>query len=343
MAKSVDMSSPKISIIVPVYNTSAYLKDNFDSLKNQTMGDIEIIYVDDASTDNSLGMLRAFAREDERVVVIAQERNQRQGAARNAGVKAAKSPYVMFVDSDDTISPRMCELLYGKTASSPDMVVCNYKKVFHDHECVVEVIPAGWECMPMETLKLKMSASPSACSKLTAKDFLQSNGLLFPEMIIYEDMIIPLWYMKAERIEFVEKPLYNYFSRENSTVTHRSRRHLDRVKALEIFLQRSKEMGLYEAYPEVVKSSALLHGWYYLLKSWIFQIPGFPFREIRRERRRLKADFGRLYYKEYMGRRFGAYVRLLILAWSVSEAAGITAYATIKCMLDLKRKLFKRD
>ena len=84
MAKSVDMSSPKISIIVPVYNTSAYLKDNFDSLKNQTMGDIEIIYVDDASTDNSLEMLRAFAREDERVVVIAQECNRRQGAARNA-------------------------------------------------------------------------------------------------------------------------------------------------------------------------------------------------------------------------------------------------------------------
>ena len=58
------MSSPKISIIVPVYNTSAYLKDNFDSLKNQTMGDIEIIYVDDASTDNSLEMLRAFARSE---------------------------------------------------------------------------------------------------------------------------------------------------------------------------------------------------------------------------------------------------------------------------------------
>lgn len=335
------MFSPKISIIVPVYNTSAYLKDNFDSLRKQTMGDIEIIYVDDASTDNSLEMLRAFAREDDRVVVIAQERNRRQGAARNAGVRAAKSPYVMFVDSDDTISPRTCELLYGKTAASPDMVVSNFKKVFHDGERVEKVIPEGWERMPMETLKLKMSASPSACSKLTAKDFLLSNNLLFPEGIIYEDMIVPLWYMKAERIEFVEEPLYNYISRENSTVTHRSRRHLDRVKALEIFLQRAKDTGLYETYPEVVKSAALLHGWYYLLNSWVFQLPGFPFREISGVRRRLRADFGSLYHKEYMGSRFGAHIRFLIRAWSASRTAGAAAYASIKCMLDLKRKLFK--
>lgn len=341
MAKSVDMSSPKISIIVPVYNTSAYLKDNFDSLKNQTMGDIEIIYVDDASTDNSLGMLRAFAREDERVVVIAQERNQRQGAARNAGVKAAKSPYVMFVDSDDTISPRMCELLYGKTASSPDMVVCNYKKVFHDHERLVAVIPAGWERMPIETLKLKISASPSACSKLMAKNFLLSNSLLFPEGIIFEDLIIPLWYMKAERIEFVEEALYHYIVRENSTVTHRSRKHLDRAEALDIFLQRSKEMGMYKAYPEIVKSVALLQGWYYLLSSWISQVPGFPFREIHDVRRTLKADFGKLYCKEYMGCGFGLRDKLLIRAWSASDITGIMAYVAIKGLLDIKRTFVK--
>ena len=91
-----------ISIIVPVYNAAPYLPQCLDSLVNQTYRDIEIICVNDGSTDNSLDILKAYAERDSRILVIHQE-NQGLSDARNKGLKNARGEWVMFVDSDDWI------------------------------------------------------------------------------------------------------------------------------------------------------------------------------------------------------------------------------------------------
>ena len=100
-----------LSIIIPVYNSEKYLEECLNSVLNQTLKDIEIICVNDGSTDNSLKILENIAAQDLRVRIINQE-NKGQGNARNAGLEAANGDYVGFVDSDDFISPDFYEKLY---------------------------------------------------------------------------------------------------------------------------------------------------------------------------------------------------------------------------------------
>ena len=94
------MKQPKISVIIPVYNSQAYLRECLDSVVNQTMEDIEIICVDDGSTDASARLLRSFQDEDMRLRVLLRE-HCGAGPARNAGIEAAEGRYITFLDSDD--------------------------------------------------------------------------------------------------------------------------------------------------------------------------------------------------------------------------------------------------
>ena len=102
----------KVSIIVPVYNVEKYLKRCLDSLVNQTLKDIEIICVNDGSTDGSLAILNEYVRNDDRIVVINQE-NSGQSVARNRGIDVAKGEYLGFVDSDDWVSEDYFERLHN--------------------------------------------------------------------------------------------------------------------------------------------------------------------------------------------------------------------------------------
>ena len=111
MKKGIHTMSTKISIIVPVYNVEAYLERCFDSLIHQTMKEIQIILVDDGSTDKSAEICDAYATRDSRILVI-HKKNEGQGIARNHGLKNAKGEYVCFLDSDDYYELNACEDLY---------------------------------------------------------------------------------------------------------------------------------------------------------------------------------------------------------------------------------------
>ena len=93
---------PKVSIIIPVYNDEIYVKRCLDSLVNLTLKDIEIIVVDDGSTDNTPAILKEYSKKDARIKIITQE-NSKQGAARNNGIKNSTGEYISFVDSDDWV------------------------------------------------------------------------------------------------------------------------------------------------------------------------------------------------------------------------------------------------
>ncbi len=96
------MSNIKVSVIVPVFNVEAYLNESLDSILNQTLNDIEIICINDGSTDNSLNILETYAKKDKRIKIISKE-NEGQGVARNVGLDDAQGEYISFVDSDDFI------------------------------------------------------------------------------------------------------------------------------------------------------------------------------------------------------------------------------------------------
>ena len=121
------IENPKISVIIPVYNVEKYLRECLDSVVNQTMRDIEIICVNDGSTDNSLDILKEYATKDDRIIVINQT-NGFVGSARNNGLKIARGEYIQFVDSDDYLELNACETAYKYALLyNVDVVVWGYK------------------------------------------------------------------------------------------------------------------------------------------------------------------------------------------------------------------------
>lgn len=121
---------PKVSIIVPVYNAEKYLEECAGSILNQTIKDIELILVDDGSTDSSPALCDSIAARDSRVKVI-HKPNGRASSARNAGIRAATGEFVAFVDSDDWISPEMYETMLAQNA---DVCLCDFVRFQGDRE-----------------------------------------------------------------------------------------------------------------------------------------------------------------------------------------------------------------
>ena len=116
-------SHPKISVVIPIYNTSHYLKKCLNSIINQTYQNLEIILIDDGSTDNSPKIIKEFAKKDQRIIIITQK-NQGQSAARNAGLKKSTGDFISFVDSDDEIAPDFYEKHLKAFTHNTSLTVC---------------------------------------------------------------------------------------------------------------------------------------------------------------------------------------------------------------------------
>ena len=121
---------PKVSIVIPVYNVALYLREALDSVINQTLKDIEIICINDCSTDNSLEILKEYALKDSRIRIVEQTTNQGEVVAKYVGAKLAKADYIGTLDPDDYINPNMYEVMYKRiTDDKSDAVFCNIRQV----------------------------------------------------------------------------------------------------------------------------------------------------------------------------------------------------------------------
>ena len=148
---------PKVSVVIPVYNCEAFLPECIDSLLAQTLEDIELIFVCDASPDDSLAILRRYEEKDSRIRVIAFEQNRGVSAARNAGIEAAAGEYIGFCDSDDWVEPQMFERLYG--AAKQHEADISFCRVYKDYAHKTENVPLGFStgtCFDRETIRSEL-------------------------------------------------------------------------------------------------------------------------------------------------------------------------------------------
>lgn len=221
----------KISIIVPVYNVEKYLSRCLNSILNQTYSHLEIIIVNDGSTDNSLNICNEFAEKDKRIVLINQ-RNKGLSGARNTGLRFASGDYVGFIDSDDMIESDMIEDCYKIIESySPDVITTNvlsYKRGNASYTEFRNNLPYGKILNKKEIIKHfiepyyggYMGIIPSVWSKLYKLAFLKRNNHFFDETLKRsEDYWFNFFvFITAEDVYAINKGYYHYYANEGSMI-----------------------------------------------------------------------------------------------------------------------------
>lgn len=210
----------KVTVVVPVYNVSNYLGKCIDSIINQTYKKLEIILVDDGSTDNSGAICDDFASKDKRIKVIHKE-NGGLSDARNFGIDIATGEYIVFVDSDDYIALDMIEFLYNSLESNEaDISTCLYQN-FYDGEDVLESDDnISYVCSNTEALEkmlYQQDCTTSAWGKLYKTSLF--DGIRYPKGKICEDLDTTyLLFSKANKIVINTAKKYFYLQRETSII-----------------------------------------------------------------------------------------------------------------------------
>lgn len=243
------MDSPTISVVVPVYNTAKYLTDCLQSIAEQTYRDLEVLCVNDGSTDDSLQILRDFAAEDQRFRVIDQP-NAGVSAARNAGLRAASGEYLAFVDGDDMLEADLYETLINLARKyNADIAHCGYRKISLDG-AVKDV--SGTECLLEQNGEEALGSLlrgehfvGSPCNKLYRRAVLKD--VRFDENLkINEDVLFNVQsFMNAGRTVFYDVPKYHYFERNGSACgrTGKLRKAQDCAAAAERILTLCRDTG----------------------------------------------------------------------------------------------------
>ena len=249
------MIEEMISIILPVYNVEKYLHKCLDSILCQVYPFIEVIIVNDGSTDNSGHICDKYAKKDSRIKVIHQS-NQGVSVARNVGLAQAQGAYIGFVDPDDWISPHMYQYLYSELVNHrADMAVCGRYIATDKH---IYVAKKRWtneveeftskEAILCVTRQNQINDGP--CDKLYKREILSDNP--FPVGRFFEDTYIMVDILeKCKKIIYIDFPCYYYYQRKNSTCHTYSAEFLnDRFEAA---LIKSRKIKKY--YPELEEFS----------------------------------------------------------------------------------------
>ena len=237
----------RISIIVPVYNTEAYLPACVESLLAQTHRDLELIFVDDGSTDGSAAILDAYAARDGRVRVIRKE-NGGVSSARNAGIAAATGDYIGFVDSDDKVEPTYCETLLRAFKDHPEIGVSICNRFIHGHPNGRErgaAAGANRVLSPRDAIRYAVSIGKSyegyLWNKLFCAEIFRSNPdfRLDPSLHICEDLLLCTEiFASGQKAYFDPTPLYHYNYRETGALRTLDDRRMsefaarDRIEAI---------------------------------------------------------------------------------------------------------------
>lgn len=230
---------PLISVIIPVYNTEKYLKDCVNSVLNQTYKNLEIILVDDGSTDSCPQICDEYNKKDKRIIVM-HKINGGLSDARNQGIEVAKGEYIAFIDSDDYISTVFIEELHNACElNAVDISCCNFYRKYRNNHTAAHKPTANKKFTNIEAVKDIFLAN-SLCEVMTWNKlyrislFKQSN-IRFPVGKLHEDVYTTykLFYL-ANGIIYINEPLYFYLQRPDSIMGRKfNNKRLDALGALD--------------------------------------------------------------------------------------------------------------
>lgn len=258
----------KVSIVVAVYNAESFLSKCIESLLKQSYRNIEILCVNDCSTDNSLQVLNSYAAQDSRVIVINHEENQRGGGAYDTGILNATGEYICIVDNDDWLREDAIEkLLSASNNGQYDIVGPAHYSVFGD-----EIESVG-NAFIVSTDKNQIITSAllngfRMIGNLIRREIFIKNDLFYPRKAIYAD--IPVVYsilFSANSIKGIDEPLY-YYSHVPTSITARPslQKVKDRMNGTDLFIENLKKRGFYtKEYKELIDYKYLTYSAYTLI------------------------------------------------------------------------------
>lgn len=259
----------KVSVVIPIYNVETYLKDCLDSVLNQSLTDIEIICVNDGSTDNSLNILEEYAENDERMTVINQK-NAGHAVATNIGMTYATGEYLFLMDSDDIIEYNALELTYEKAKEKEvDFVIfkaINYDdakgkyyetKSYSMKEIYNKVRGNVFSYEDIKELIFSMSVTP--WSKLYNRKFIVDNNIIFPEGLIFDDNVF-FWEVlfNAEKIVFLNEFLFTRRFYSTSSTNKGDLRFLDSIKINELIWKTFRKYGHFDYHKNDLYNNMIL-------------------------------------------------------------------------------------
>ena len=267
-----------VSVIIPVYNAGKYIKKCLNSIINQSLNEIEIICINDGSTDDSLNILNKFANKDHRIKIFS-TKNLGQGHARNLGLNEASGRYISFIDADDWIELNTLELLYHK-ANLLDLDLLFFQMVnyiedsgnffeteLYNYKKLIENFNQDIPFSPEDAKDFLFDIAVCPVSKLYKKNFLENNNIFFPEGIIFEDNVFFYnSFLRANKISYLSEKFY-YRRRHSESVTQNiTEKSFDIVSATNQMLLLFRDNSWYEDY-----KFSLINHTFAMILEWFFK------------------------------------------------------------------------
>ena len=246
----------KLSVIIPMYNVQNYVKECLDSLVNQTFKDMEIIVVDDGSTDDSVKIVSEYEKKYPFVKMV-HKANGGLSDARNFGLQYAKGKYLAFIDSDDYVDHHLYELMVNEMDKGYDIVVCDIQYFFEDN---TGFVMKGLDQRNIDNISKKALLSPMfAWNKIYLRSYF--DGYLYPLNTWYEDTpVTTLLFAKTSKIGYVDKPLIYYRQRKDSIMgSNNSIRIKEIFNVMTMVRNNFKKEGLWDKYYDEIEYLHIEH------------------------------------------------------------------------------------
>lgn len=237
-----------VSVIIPVYNTEPYLDECFCSVVNQSYRDLQIIIINDGSTDGSDAICRKWEKEDTRIRYI-KKGNEGQGAARNQGIQMAEGEYIMFVDSDDYLDAGLVEQARCRMEKQNADICVFPNRYVGDTEKIwpLEYKTREAACMKDGGEPLRRLI-PLLCNKMFSAKLVKRSGIRMQNRMCEDLMFNTQMYVRAERICYLDKPFYNYRYQREGNLSTEYNRYYEVEESVEDLLDNLKRDGYLELY-----------------------------------------------------------------------------------------------
>ena len=219
--------SKKISLIIPIFNSEKYLNETIESVRNQSYKNLEIILVDDGSTDGSKKICDLNSKRDSRIKVVHQE-NKTTSGARNAGLSISTGDYIMFSDSDDVLDKFACEKMYKAIEEkNADFIIGNYDNMDESGKIWEQPV---FDINKYKDFKLSIKdydksfyiMNSSVCNKIFRKTFLEKNNIKFENSLPAEDAVFTTYcFIKSKNVYYIPEIIFHYRQRYDGSRSNR--------------------------------------------------------------------------------------------------------------------------